>query len=143
MTDNRYKRSKAFFIHNLSSIFHFPSSTKKKDLGKRGEDIAISFLKKNKYRILERNFRTPLGEIDIIAQDGDTIVFVEVKTRENPLFGEPFESVNYYKKKKLIRVASLYLKRFRDIPPCRFDVISITFKENTPHIQLIKDAFEV
>jgi len=119
------------------------NTDKKKELGKEGEDIAVRFLKKNKYKILEKNFRTPLGEIDIIARDGDTLVFVEVKTRENPLFGEPFESVNYHKKRKLIKVASLYLKRLRDIPPCRFDVISITFKDNTPHIQLIKDAFEV
>jgi len=133
---------KSLSLHNLSSIFHLPSPFKKRDLGKRGEDIAITFLKKQKYRILQRNFRTHLGEIDIIAQDGDTVVFVEVKTRERDTFGEPFESVNYHKKRRLIKVASIYLKRFRDIPPCRFDVISITFRDNIPHLHLIKDAFE-
>jgi putative endonuclease len=112
-------------------------------LGIKGEEIAVKFLKKIGYQIISRNYKTPIGEIDIIAKDGDTVVFVEVKTRESITYGRPFESVNRFKKKKINNVALLYLKKFRETPPARFDVVSICFVNGKPHCELIKDAFEM
>jgi putative endonuclease len=111
-------------------------------LGQRGEVLAVRYLKNRGYRIIEQNFKTPIGEIDIIAYDGETLVFIEVKTRESMAYGRPFESVHYHKRRKIASVASLYLKRLKHIPPCRFDVLSIHYKDGRPEYELIKDAFE-
>lgn len=123
-------------------------------LGKKGEEIARKFLKKKGYKLLAENYKTPMGEIDIIAKDGKEIVFIEVKTRESLQFGQPFEAVNYIKRKRITKAALSYLKRFKELPPCRFDVLSISYlckasfghdashKDNKPHIDLIRDAFE-
>ncbi len=111
-------------------------------LGREGEEIAIKFLKKNGYKIIEQNYKVPLGEIDIIAKDGDTLVFIEVKARESLEFGRPFEAVNYTKMKKITKAALSYIKKFKETPPCRFDVLSVYFKDKRPEIELIRDAFE-
>ena len=113
------------------------------NLGDRGEGLAETFLRKKGYRIRERNYRTKTGEIDIIAEDGNTLVFVEVKTRESIACGRPFEAVTAAKKRKLANTALLYLKNLRQVPPCRFDVVSIYFEKGRPECELIKDAFEV
>lgn len=98
----------------------------KKLLGHAGEVKAAEFLKEKKYKILARNFRTRIGEIDIIAEDGDTVVFVEVKTRSDDSFGSPSEAVGYKKREKYFMVAEEYLlKEGRENAPCRFDVIEI------------------
>jgi putative endonuclease len=112
-------------------------------LGEKGEGLAVKFLKKMGYTIIKRNYKTPIGEIDIIAKDKDTIVFTEVKTRESSAYGQPFEAVNRFKKRKIANVAHLYLKRFKELPPCRFDVVSIYYEKGKPECELIKDAFEV
>ena len=112
-------------------------------LGEEGEVIAVRFLKKNGYRIIQKNYRTPIGEIDIIARDGDTLVFIEVKTRESIRYGLPFESINNKKRQKIMNVATLYLKRFKDIPPCRFDVVSINYDDGRPVVDLIRGAFVI
>ena len=70
-------------------------------LGIYGEKLALKYLKKQKYKILEKNFRCALGEIDIVAKDGGFLVFVEVKTRSSNAFGEPMEAVDFYKQRKL------------------------------------------
>jgi putative endonuclease len=115
-----------------------------KPLGSEGEDLAVRFLQKKGYRIVARNYRTPVGEIDIIARDGDTIVFIEVKTRTDISFGYPFEAVNKRKRQKLKNLALLYLKRQGKEPPVRFDVLSIFCMDNgKKDIEHIKDAFEV
>ena len=93
-----------------------------KPLGSEGEDLAVRFLQKKGYRIVARNYKTPVGEIDIIARDGDTIVFIEVKTRTDISFGYPFEAVNKRKRQKLKNLALLYLKRQGKESPVRFDV---------------------
>jgi len=111
-------------------------------LGQKGEGLAVGFLKKKGYKIITQNYKTHIGEIDIIALDGETLVFVEVKTRESTEYGQPFEAVNIRKRKKIKDVALLYLKRLKDIPPCRFDVVSINYVMDTPQFELIKDAFE-
>ncbi|MBI5665923.1 MAG: YraN family protein [Nitrospirae bacterium] len=112
-------------------------------LGERGEGLAVQFLKNKGYKIITQNYKTRIGEIDIIARDGDTLVFVEVKTRESIAYGKPFEAVNYFKKKKISNVAMLYLKKLKEIPPCRFDVVSIFYEQGRPDCELIRDAFEV
>jgi len=112
-------------------------------LGEKGEELAVEFLRKKGYKIKVRNFKTRIGEIDIIAGDGDTLVFVEVKTRESLEYGHPFEAVNIRKRKKIASVALLYLKRFEELPPCRFDIVSIFINNGTPECELIRDAFEV
>ena len=94
-------------------------------LGQRGEGLAVEFLKKKGYKIIKQNYKTRIGEIDIIADDGGTLVFVEVKTRESIAYGMPFEAVTRYKKRKIANVALLYLKKIKEVPPCRFDVVSI------------------
>ena len=84
-----------------------------KDLGTKGENLAVRFLIEKGYSVVQRNHRTPFGEIDIIAQDGDTIVFIEVKTRRDTFFGYPFEAVTKRKINKLKNSALFYLKKQR------------------------------
>ena len=112
-------------------------------LGQRGEDLAASYLKKKGYIIIHRNFKTMIGEIDIIARDRDDLVFIEVKTRESLEYGQPFESVNRNKRRKIANVAMLYLKKLKDIPHCRFDVVSVYYEQGRAEFNLIQDAFEM
>ena len=110
----------------------------KKLLGRIGENKAIKHLKKLGYKILEKNFKTKLGEIDIIAEDKETLVFIEVKTRSSLSFGAPSEAVNRKKQEKYFLVAEEYLiKTGNEERICRFDVIEIEGEK----INLIKDAF--
>ena len=116
-----------------------------KTIGALGESLARKHLEVLGFRILEENFRTKLGEIDLIAQDGKTICFVEVKTRKNLDQGQPFEAITPWKIRKLSQMATFYLKhKFHTLEiPSRFDVISIVkYKEGQPQIQLIKNAFD-
>lgn len=112
-------------------------------LGKKGEKLAVKFLKKKGYKVIKQNYKTRIGEIDIIAKDRETLAFIEVKTRESIEYGLPFEAVNRAKKKKIANVALLYLKKVKEIPPCRFDIVSIYYEHDKPKFELIKDAFEV
>jgi len=116
-----------------------------KSLGAYGESLAKQYLKNQGYRILDENFRNKLGEIDLIAQDGKTICFVEVKTRQSLDQGQPIESITPWKVRKLSQMATFYLKhKFHSIEILsRFDVISIV-QNNTslPSIQHIKNAFD-
>lgn len=120
-------------------------TTQKIKLGQIGEEAAADFLKHRGYHILERNFRNSLGEIDIVAQDGDTVCFIEVKTRKTDLFGSPFESVTLAKQRKLIQVALSYLK-FKQISEAkaRFDVVAVLLNDECcPKVDIIQNAFEV
>ena len=98
----------------------------KMNKGQFGEEIAKNYLIKNGYRIIERNFRTKFGEIDIIAEKGDYIIFIEVKFRKNPEFGNAEEAINLHKLKKIENTANFYLKNFykKNKNP-RIDVIAI------------------
>jgi putative endonuclease len=111
-------------------------------LGIEGEELAVRFLKKKGYKIVSRNFKSPVGEMDIIAEDGDTLVFIEVKTRTDDSFGHPFEAVTPRKREKLRKVALGYLKHSRRDVPSRFDVLSIETDGANHKIEHIKDAFE-
>ncbi|MEJ5305116.1 MAG: YraN family protein [Ignavibacteria bacterium] len=114
-----------------------------KSLGKKGEDIAEELLRSKGYQILKRNFRFGKGEIDIIAKDGDCLVFVEVKSRKNYDFGEPEYSITKSKQKQLKRIAEgyFYVNGINE-QLCRFDVITIVGeKEDELKINHIENAF--
>ena len=113
-------------------------------LGRRGEETAGRHLVSAGYRILERRYRTRAGEIDFIAQDGDTLVFVEVKTRSSLACGRPAEAVDGRKRGRIARAASLYLAR-RGGPEasCRFDVVEVLEEPGSAsRVRLIRNAFE-
>ncbi len=112
-------------------------------LGKEGEELAVSFCRKKGYKVLEKNYKTAFGEIDIIARDGEIIVFIEVKTRADDTFGYPFEAVDARKREKIRRVALCFMKKFRREVPARFDVLSISFEDGNKRVEHIIDAFEV
>ena len=111
------------------------------ELGKWGEDLAADYLQRKGYTIIERDWKSGKRDLDIIAQDGNVIVFVEVKTRRNRLFGEPEESVDYHKLQNLQRAISHYVKFKHIRQEIRFDIISIVGTVGTdPDIQHIQDV---
>lgn len=112
-------------------------------LGKKGEEAAVAFLKKNGYRIIAKNYKTVFGEIDVIAKYKDIVVFVEVKTRADRSFGHPFEAVHPGKREKIRKVALCFLKKLKKEVPARFDVLSINIEGGKRKIEHIVDAFEV
>jgi putative endonuclease len=116
----------------------------KKELGKKGEAVAVRFLKKEGYRIIEKNYICKMGEMDIIAREKDTLAFIEVKTRTTTEFGPPQLAVNSSKQRKLSKVALNYLKEKRlEEVKARFDVVAILLCQKGEAIELIKDAFEL
>ncbi len=112
-------------------------------LGTDGERIAETFLRRQRYVILQRNYRCRSGEIDLIALDRDAVVFVEVKTRVVPGFGTPFEAVHPHKQRQIIRAAQRYLSENRlQERNARFDVVGVWWDDGQPHCELIKNAFD-
>ena len=114
--------------------------------GKHGEELAAEYLKKNGYRILERNHRNKLGEMDIIAEEQGVICFVEVKARAGATSGLPFESIPFWKQQKLAKTALWYLTAHGLLEQsARFDVVSVLQDPaaGTAEVQLLKDAFEM
>lgn len=113
-------------------------------LGNRGERAAAKYLKQQGYRILARQSRSRIGEIDLIALEGDTVVFVEVKTRTSQAAGHPMEAITYAKRRQLTRTALGWLKR-NQLLDCRsrFDVVAITWQPGSaPLIEHVRNAFE-
>ena len=116
----------------------------KQQFGKESEAIAVSHLKKNGYRILERNYRSKLGEIDIIAKDKGTLVFVEVKAKRSDRFGNPKEAVTLKKQRKISQVALYYLNDTnQNRSKARFDVVAISLMQDRPTVEIIKNAFDL
>jgi putative endonuclease len=114
-------------------------------LGKSGETYACLELERRGYAILDRRYRTRAGEIDVVARDGDTLVFIEVKARRSTRFGAAVEAITGQKRRKLMHMASLYiLARRLGHARCRFDVVTVTFGtgERLPKIEVIKSAFD-
>ena len=114
---------------------------KHNELGKKGEDIAAQYLSEKGYEILERNWRNRHKEIDIIAKDGNELVVVEVKTRQNDEHGEPDLAVTRPKQTRLIYAANAYIFQNNLDINTRFDIITIVFKDGKPVIDHIQDAF--
>ena len=113
------------------------------NLGKYGEDIAAGHLREKGFKIISRNYKDKFGEIDIIARDSETVVFVEVKTRRSYNFGTPEEAVTNAKQRQIIRLARKYLVQYRLLDePVRFDVIAIIIKADAPEITHLVSAFD-
>ncbi len=112
-------------------------------LGRRGEDAAADYLKRKGMKILERNLRTPVGEIDLVARHGRDLVFIEVKTRRGTAFGAPAEAVGPHKQRQILQTAKWYLNsnRGRGLQP-RFDVVAVIVDGECLSIEHIPAAFE-
>jgi putative endonuclease len=112
-------------------------------LGKTGEDLACAELEKRGYAIIARRYRRRGGEIDIVARDGPTIVFAEVKAREGRAFGEAAEAVTAFKRRRITQLALDYMTRHHlSNCSCRFDVVSIHFDAGRPTIEVFQNAFD-
>ncbi len=113
-------------------------------LGERGEMAAWNYLIQAGYGLVEKNFRCPLGEVDVIAERNGRLVFIEVKTRSSHDYGCPEEAVHPEKQRKLILLAQAYLKARKKECRISFDVLAVTWKlPEPPRFRLIQDAFEV
>lgn len=133
---NRLVRDKSivFFLKTIGwtdyevlSLFQM----NRKSLGTHGEELAAKMIADKGYTILHRNFRCRFGEIDIVASDGDAVIFIEVKTRSNKKFGEAEEAVDLRKQKKIRQVAEYYLMQNHGLSQkCRFDVYSVYLDDN-------------
>jgi putative endonuclease len=112
-------------------------------LGIWGEGLAAARLEREGYEILERQYRTRAGEIDIVARDGDCLVFVEVKTREGLEHGSPAEAVTPQKQRRIVAMAADFLARHEvgDLD-CRFDVVAVTVTAGRASVELIRHAFD-
>jgi putative endonuclease len=112
-------------------------------IGKAGEEAALEYLLQQGYHVLERNYRCRFGEIDLIAQDGNTLAFIEVKTRRSQRFGPAAAAITYEKQRHLVKASQVYLTQRRKVDElCRFDVVTIDLEAHTTRIELIKDAFQ-
>jgi putative endonuclease len=110
--------------------------------GTRGEELAAAYLERIGYRIIERNYRFDRGEIDLIAQDGDELVFIEVKARRSGAFGLPQDAVTPQKEEQIKKVAEGYLFEHQiENQACRFDVVAIAYERGGTDIELIRNAF--
>lgn len=123
-------------------------SMHKLDQGKRGEDLAVSYLRKRGFQIIGRNFRIRGGELDIIAIETSkvtelqTLVFIEVKTRSSEEFGTPLEAITYYKLRSLIKTAEFYKVKHHNLPDLmRIDAVSVVLgpKNELVDIELVKN----
>jgi putative endonuclease len=112
-------------------------------LGREGETAAVRFLEKKGWSVLARGFRWRRGEIDVVARDGETLVFVEVKTRTDPEHGPPEAAVTFAKRRQIRRVAAAYLAvHGLEASACRFDVLAVEFEaDGRPRVRHLADAF--
>ena len=131
-------------VNKLFAKEQVSPSDERHQLGEGGESLAVKLLKKDGYKIIEQNYRCKLGEIDIIAKDGDVLTFVEVKARRADEFEGPKSAVTPQKKRKISMVALHYLKETEQMDKkARFDVVAIRSFPEHPDAQIIKNAFDV
>jgi putative endonuclease len=111
--------------------------------GNTGEDLAVQWLERQGYVVVERNVRTEAGEIDVVAREGETLCFIEVKARAGDVHGPAIAAVTPHKQRRIARSASLYLmlRDMRNVP-CRFDVLGLDPSADGWSFTLIRDAFE-
>lgn len=114
------------------------------DLGKLGEELALKKIKSLGYKSIIRNYRCPLGEVDVIAKDGDCLVFIEIKTRRGRSLDYAKEAIDKRKRRQLSKVALAYMKSMNcsDVES-RFDVVAISLNEGREQIEVIKNAFDL
>lgn len=111
--------------------------------GQEGEDVAWEYLQRAGFRLVERNFRTRAGEIDLIVERRGTLVFVEVRSRSSSRFGTPLESVDVQKQRQVARVAQEFLARRRlGDRVMRFDVVAVEWQDGPPRVEHVENAFE-
>ena len=116
---------------------------RRQGVGRAGEEAAVRFLHEQGYRIVERNYRCRFGEIDLIARDGETLAFIEVKTRRSRAFGPPALAVTTEKQRHLVKASQMYLaQRGKACEFCRFDVVTIEMDAHTLQMEIIKNAFQ-
>lgn len=114
------------------------------ELGQYGEQLAVDFLLKQKYKIIKRNWRCHYGELDIVAQENDVLCFVEVRTKTNVEYGSPFETITQTKQRKLIQLAQEYIQENDcEEQDARFDVMAVDLTDNLAKVEIIKNAFEL
>ncbi len=114
----------------------------RRTLGRRGEEVAAEVLRRRGWRILARNYRCPLGELDLVAEDGDVVVFVEVKTRRGLRAGSAAEAVGPGKRRRLLRLARYFLAvHGLTGRACRFDVVCLTVAPGRARVAVLRDAF--
>jgi putative endonuclease len=119
-------------------------STARRQLGSEGERLAEDLLRRQRYTIVERNYRCRLGEIDLIALEGTVIVFIEVKARTQPGTGSPFEAVSARKQQQVARAAQHYLTTHRlHDRAARFDVVGVWWENDGLRCELLRNAFDV
>ena len=112
-------------------------------VGRTGEDAAVQYLLQRGYCVLERNYRCRFGEIDLIARDGSTLSFIEVKTRRSRTFGPAAEAVTRTKQRHLVKASQMYMAQHgKHDDFCRFDVVTIDMNGQELQVELIKDAFQ-
>jgi len=117
------------------------TSIDNRETARAGEHLAAEHLTRNGCVVLQRNWRCPHGEVDIIAQEGDTILFVEVKARHHIAHALPREAVDARKQARLRQCAELYLSLYCPDAPCRFDVIEVWWHAGKAHLQWLREAF--
>jgi putative endonuclease len=117
---------------------------RRRELGRLGEELAVRKIKRMGYKKIIRNYRCALGEIDLIAHDGETLVFLEIKTRKTKGLAYAKEAVDARKRRQLSKVALTYMKANRcSAAKARFDVVAVSLGADDPQIEVIKDAFEL
>ncbi|MDD3839627.1 MAG: YraN family protein [Clostridia bacterium] len=117
---------------------------KNKLVGLEGEIIALNYLRKKGYKIIEKNFRCKVGEVDLVCMEGEYLVFVEVKTRSTFRYGRPSDAINYYKQMKYPAIATIFIKMNKMFDtPVRFDIVEVIRVDKDKYeINLIKNAFD-
>ena len=129
----------------IAAVLSYLRAGRELSLGQRGEKLAAKYLRRKGYKIIARDERSGLGELDLVALDGQTVVFIEVKTRRSSDFGHPAEAVTHDKQRRMTRLAVTWLKRHRLLESsARFDVVAITWPDGsrTPTIEHYPNAFE-
>lgn len=109
--------------------------------GRVGEDAAVEWLRRQGYRIIDRNVTHQVGELDVVAEDGGVLCFLEIKARSNRAFGPAIAAISPQKKRRISRAASLYLAHHPTDSPCRFDVLAMDLDDGGWRFTLVKDAF--
>ena len=113
-------------------------------LGRQGEKLALKTIEALGYQCIERNYRCPMGEVDIVARDGDTLVFLEIKTRKSRSIAYAKEAVNNRKRRQLSKVALAYMKANNcSDARSRFDVVAVSLKGDKRQVELIRNAFDL
>ena len=127
------------FQFKITTIFD--GMAEHNELGKKGEELAVGFLKKKGFKILDQNYRFKHLEVDVIAMDGEELVIVEVKTRNSDFMAGPEITVNKTKQNSMVKVANAYIEEQDLDVETRFDIVSIILNEKQCEIDHIEDAF--